>query len=89
MTEFFKTSTTWVMDFLYAGSPRRWFKLMRHGVDARARMADELRDLHGARARLLSVRLATADEEAQYLRGDAPINAMCPTGRRTPGDQQS
>ena len=88
MTEFFKTSTTWVVDFLYDGSPRRWFKLMRPGVDARAHMTDELRDLHGVRARLISVRLASAEEEAQYLRGETPVNALCPTGRRGPDAQQ-
>ena len=89
MTEFFKTSTTWVVDFLYDGSLRRWFKLLGPDVDAGAHMTEELRDLHGSRARLVSVRLAAVDEEEQFLRGEAPVNAICPTGRRGPESQKN
>lgn len=88
MSEFFKTSTTWVVDFHHDGRPRRWHKLLRPGQDARALMTEQLRALYGKRAVLLGVRPATADEESQYLRGDAPGNALCPTGgpRRADAD---
>ena len=78
----YRASTTWVVDFRYEGRPRRWFKVFRAGSDVRAETAAELRDLYGARAQVVAVREATADEEAQYLRGEAPGNVLCPTGRR-------
>ncbi len=84
-SEFFRTSSTWVVDFRYEGHPRRWFKVMRPGVDVRALMATELRQLYGDRAQVVDVRPATDEEEAQYLRGEEPGNAFCPTGRRGSG----
>ena len=83
-SEFFRASTTWVVDFRYDGRPRRWFKVFGRNIDVRALMAAELHQLYGDRARLVEVREATEQEEAQYLRGDAPKNAFCPTGRRGP-----
>ena len=78
----YRASTTWVVDFRYEGRPRRWFKVFRAGSDVRDEMAAQLRGLYGARAQLVEVREATAEEEAQYLRGEAPGNVLCPTGRR-------
>lgn len=80
-TEFFRTSTTWVVDFRYEGRPRRWFKVFGPGVDVRALMSAELRQLYGERAQVVDVRPATDEEEAQYLRGEEPKNIFCPTGR--------
>ena len=40
-----------------------------------------LRELYGDRAKLIETRQATDEEEAQYLRGDEPKNAYCPTAR--------
>ena len=86
MAPFFRTSRVWVVEFLYDGHPRRWLKALPADADADAgaRMAAELQDLHGRRARLLAVRPASADEEAQYLRGESSVNPMCPTGRAPP-----
>jgi hypothetical protein len=84
MTAFFKTSTTWVVDFQYDGRPRRGFRAFGPGIDVGERMAAELRQLHGTRARLVAVRPATDEEEAAYLRGDEPKNLLCPTGHRGP-----
>ncbi|HMN74641.1 MAG TPA: hypothetical protein PKC97_01145 [Burkholderiaceae bacterium] len=81
MTEFFRTSTLWVVDFRYQGRARRWFKAFGANEDAQRAMLAALRDLYGDRARLVAVRRATADEEAQYLRGETPVNAYCRTGR--------
>lgn len=81
MAQFFRTSRVWAVDFLYDGHPRRWLKALPADADAEAAMAAELQDLHGGRARLVSVRPATADEEGQYLHDEAPANPMCPTGR--------
>ncbi len=89
MSEFFKTSTTWIVDFRYDGHPRRWTKLLRPGQDVRALMSEQLHLLYGKRAVLRDVREATAEEEAQYLRGDGPKNAVCPTGRGGGTDPQS
>ena len=44
-------------------------------------MTTELRELYGDRAKLIETRQATDEEEAQYLRGDEPKNAYCPTAR--------
>jgi hypothetical protein len=83
-SEFFKTSTTWVVDFRYEGHPRRWFKVLGAGADVHALMAAELEQLYGRRAQLVAVRPATADEETQYLRGDEPKNQFCPAARCGP-----
>ena len=83
-SEFFKTSTTWVVDFRYDGRPRRWFKVFGRKIDVPAVMATELHQLYGDRAQMIEVREATEQEEGQYLRGDEPKNALCPTGRRGP-----
>lgn len=83
-SEFFRASTTWVVDFRYDGHPRRWFKVFGRGVDVRALMMTELHQLYGDRAQLVEVRKATEQEEGQYLRGDEPKNTFCPTGRRGP-----
>lgn len=80
-SEFFRTSTTWVVDFRYEGHPHRWFKAFGPGIDVRALMVTELHQLYGDRAQLAEVREATDEEEAQYLRGDEPKNAFCPTCR--------
>lgn len=82
MSKFYRTSTTWVIDFRYDGHPRRWYKLLRPGQDARALMAVQLNEFYGERAQLVEARPATPDEEAQYLRGEAPGNVLCPTGRQ-------
>ena len=86
MSEFFKTSVTWVVDFRYEGRPRRWFKAFGPGDDVGHEMTSLLQDLYGERAQLVGVRRATEDEEAQYLRGEEPKNVICPTGRHDQAD---
>lgn len=86
MAHFYRTSKVWVVDFTYDGHPRRWLKALPQAADGQARIEIELRDLYGARARVLSVRPATADEEMQYIRGEGPKNVFCPTGR-SPGQR--
>ena len=88
MAEFFRTSSLWVVDFRYDGSARRWFKAFAPGTDVAARMAAELEELQGGRAKLVGVREATAEEESAYLRGEEPKNVMCPTGRAGAGDRE-
>lgn len=83
MADFFRRSATWVVDFRYDGRPRRWFRLFPPGADVQQLMREQLRELHGERAQLVQVRPASADEEAQYLRGEEPRNVVCPTGRRS------
>jgi hypothetical protein len=80
MTEYFKTSTIWVIDFRYDGRARRWFKAFGPKDDVRQRVATELHDLYGERAKLVAVARATEVEERQYLRGEEPKNIYCPTG---------
>lgn len=84
MAEFYKTSTIWVVDFHYDGRPRRWFKALDPNADVDELMATELRQLYGTRAQLVGTRKATDEEEMQYLRGDEPKNAYCPTARGGP-----
>lgn len=80
MTEYFKTSTIWVIDFRYDGRARRWFKAFGPDDDVNKIMAAHLRDLYGDRAQLVAVARATEEEERQYLRGEEPKNVYCPTG---------
>lgn len=84
MSEFFKTSTIWVVDFRYEGRPRRWFKAARPGVDMASEMAALLQQMYEGRAKLVEVRPASEAEDLQYLRGEEPKNMICPTGRRAP-----
>jgi hypothetical protein len=81
VAEFYKSSTVWVVEFTYDGHPRRWLKALPQGADGRAAMETHISDLYGSRARISDVRPATAAEELQYIRGDLPKNAFCPTGR--------
>lgn len=81
MVTFFKNSVTWVIDFRYDGSLRRWFKVFREGLNPTLLVQDELRALYNDRARLVQVREATAEEESQFLRGEETKNVYCPTGR--------
>ena len=83
MSEFFKTSTTWVIDFRYDGRARRWFKAFGLNADVQEQMAAELLQLYGNRAQLVDVRKATEEEESQYQRGEEPKNLLCPTGRHS------
>ena len=81
MAEFFKTSTIWVVDFLYDDRARRWFKACGPDTDMRALMASLLETRYGRRALLVDVRPANYEEETQYLRGEEPKNRFCPTNR--------
>jgi hypothetical protein len=81
LAQFYRTSSVWVVDFTYDGHPRRWLKALPQAADARAAIEAQIVDLYGARARVLDVRRASADEELQYIRGDLPKNVICPTGR--------
>lgn len=89
MAEYFKTSTTWIVDFRYEGRPRRWFRAFRPDDDVRNEMTTQLHALYGDRAQLVEARVATEAEETQYLRGEEPKNVFCPTGRRGSTDSDS
>ena len=89
MSEFFKSSVTWVVDFRYDGRPRRWFKAFGTSDDVRQAMVAQLAALYGDRAQLVEVRQATDDEETQYLRGEEPKNVLCPTGRHARNNTES
>lgn len=80
MTDFFRRSTTWAVDYRYDGRHRRIFKVMPEGTDVRASMVEELAELYGNRVELGEIRLATDEEERAYLRGEHQRNALCPTG---------
>ena len=77
----FRRSQVWVVEFTYEGRPRRWFKALPEGKDAQAEMAALLQELYGTRAQLQQVRPATPEEETDYIRGNLPLNVLCPTGR--------
>lgn len=83
MATFLRSSTLWVIDYHYDGRPRRWFKTFGSDVDVPSAATGLLRDLYGERAQLVEARQATAHEELQYLRGEEPGNAYCPTGRHS------
>jgi hypothetical protein len=70
------------MNFTYDGRPRRWYRAIADNKDGAALLAAQLSDLYGARAQVIEVRPATAEEEARYVQGTLPRNNLCPTGRR-------
>ncbi|CAN5492367.1 hypothetical protein BH11PSE7_BH11PSE7_02070 [soil metagenome] len=81
MAPFYKNSTLWVLDFTYQGRPRRWIRAVPAGEDPRQEFTTRIADFYGERGRVEDVRLATEEEETQYLRGTLPKNVLCPTGR--------
>lgn len=81
MAEFFRKSSTWVVDYRYDGRARRIFKVIPEGKNAFVMMRAELHDLYGDRAELVEVALASDEEERAFLRGEEPKNVLCPTGR--------
>lgn len=81
MATFFKSSKVWVIDFTYEGRPRKWFKALPEGSDARREMEALVQDLYGKRGQVVEVRPATAQEETDYIQGNLPKNMLCPTGR--------
>lgn len=78
MATFFKTSVLWVVAYRYDGRPRVWYRAVPEGTDPEPDLKRELAALYGDRARLETVRLATADEETAYCRGELAPNRMCP-----------
>ena len=72
----------WILDFTYDGAPRRWFKALPEDADAGTLFEAQLGDLYGKRGRFVDTRLATRDEETQYLNRTAPKNVFCRSGRR-------
>jgi hypothetical protein len=78
--EIFKTTRVWVVEFMYDGRLRHWYKAIDARADAQTVMAAQLHEVYGGHAQLRSVRLATPEEEGRYLRDELPSNAYCPTG---------
>lgn len=81
MTEFFRKSSTWVVDYRYDGRARRIYKVIPDGKNASVMMRAQLNDLYGDRAKLVAVGLASDEEERAFFRGEEPKNVLCPTGR--------
>lgn len=81
MADFFRTSSTWVVDYRYHGRARRIFKVIPEGKNAVVMVRAELHDLYGDRAELVEVALASDEEERAFLRGEETKNVLCPTGR--------
>jgi hypothetical protein len=81
MAQFFRNSRVWAVEFQYDGRTRRWLKALPLQADAHRVLRDLLDDLYGDRARLVAVRPATDLEDQEFLRGNMPRNAFCPTGK--------
>jgi len=81
MATFYKSTRLWVIDFTYDGRPRRWIKPLPEREDGRTLLKAEVLELYGKHASVLDVRPASTEEEVQFVRGEAPKNVLCPTGR--------
>lgn len=81
MATFFRSSQVWVIDYRYLGRERRWFKALPAATNAEGWARALLQDLYGGRATLEAVRPATPAEDADYLQGNLPRNAYCPSGK--------
>jgi len=88
MATLFRQSQVWVLEFTYEGRARRWFKAWPQGADVPAAARELLQELYGQRARLVEVRPATPQEDLDYVRGNLPRNALCPTGRAPRGRRE-
>lgn len=88
MATFFRSSQVWVIDYRYQGRERQWFKALPMGTDAGRWASDLLKDLYGGRATLEGVRPATPAEDADYLHGNLPRNAYCPSGKAPLGEPE-
>lgn len=82
MATFFRKSRLWVVHYTWRGRARRQFKALPEGADGPAVLAAELADVHGPQARMVEVRLATPQEEDDYIHDRLQGNIYCPTGRR-------
>jgi hypothetical protein len=78
---FYRSSQIWVVEFTYDGRPRRWLKALRQGTDAPSAMRALLTELYGPHAKLAEVRPAHPEEEMDYVHGNLPHNAFCPSAR--------
>ena len=78
---FLKASKTWVVDYQFDGRSRRIYKIYSNEIDANKEVQFMLDDLYGGRAKLVDLRVATDDEERQFLRDEHQRNIMCPTCR--------
>ena len=56
MSELFKISTIWVVNFRQQGRPRRWFKSFGPAGNMHAKMTNLLNVLFGKRAGLIEMR---------------------------------
>ena len=81
MATFWRHTRLWRVDYRFDGRPRCVWRAFAPDTDVAAAMADELHALHAGRARLVSVRPASAEEERAYLRGEEPRLPACPSGR--------
>lgn len=80
MAQFFRSSSTWVITFRFDGKDRVWLKAFDDRLQAAQvsdRVVRSLRELYGDRAVLVEVRLATEEEDLQFIRGNGPVNAFC------------
>jgi hypothetical protein len=83
MVTLYRRTRVWAVEYRYEGRTRHWLKALPQDADANAFLRAQLQDLYGRRAELVSVRPATAEEEAAFNRGESPVNPFCPTGPST------
>ena len=80
MALFFKSSNTWIIIFRFDGRERVWLKAFSDRLSAskvHAKVLHELRDLYEDRAVLVEARIASEEEDLQYIRGGGPVNGYC------------
>lgn len=85
MATFYRSTRLWAVEFQYDGRTRHWVTaLPSQEEDAQLIFRQRLANLYGSHARLIDVRLATPDEESQFIAGTLPRNVYCPVLRAQP-----
>ncbi|MDH0868237.1 hypothetical protein [Mitsuaria sp. GD03876] len=77
MSAFIDTCVIWVVGYRLDGRDRQWVRALPPSAEAavRALLLEELDELYGARAELVSLRPAAAEERGALIAGGLP---MCP-----------
>ena len=77
MSAFIDTCVIWVVGYRLDGLDRQWVRALPPSAEApvRALLLEELDELYGARAELVSLRQAAESERGALLAGGLP---MCP-----------
>ncbi|WP_343635646.1 hypothetical protein [Roseateles sp.] len=86
MSAFIDTCVIWVVGYRLDGRDRQWVRALPPCAQAqvRALLLEELDELYGERAELVSLRAAADSERGAFLAGGLPMCPVAASGGETP-----